>query len=368
MSGPGLYTHITDRVIASFSDDPMSFNTTASFGKPVGFWYAPELIWATLLSEKGDWSIRTGIYDPEQTEMQLRRLAPKKPPRPLQEEKWFQRESPERQAEILAATAEVPRMKEVKKMRSPIILEFYEWALGKRTGDPPMWTEKTEMSSNALPSEFKGYHVVYQFSLEGKFESDFNKPDVNKVFNLTKDNEEAFMRFVKEQMGVKEEDLLSNDVLGKYYRDKMSKQWGGINFDSSVFTITEKRCAEPRGCWKYYTERPSGCLWRPATLLGNPPPPTVLAWAQTKERADEILTNMRQYSDKLYIAGFDSKEALVFFHIGRTSTPSVASGEAGTLALEGRGRTFRRKTKRTNKNGRRFTRKSKHYVRRNRHA
>lgn len=34
----------------------------------------------------------------------------------------------------------------------------------------------------------------------------------------------------------------------------------------------------------------------------------------------------------------------------------------------GRGRTFRRKPKRSNKNGRRFTRKSKHHVRRNRNA
>ncbi len=167
-----------------------------------------------------------------------------------------------------------------------------------------------------------------------------------------------------------------NVILGYYYSRHMSKVWGGINFDKSLF---EEPVVKPS--WKYYLEVPSGCLWRPTLVFGlealpeiprkpngvpdwdsvraaNAPPPTaILAWARSRAEANEHVRLMGKWADKVSVAGFDDQENLVFFYF------------KGQPAKGGRrGRTFRRKPKRSNKNGSRFTRKSKHDVRRNRHA
>jgi hypothetical protein len=336
-----MYTHITEYRLDILQDQPSKDNRTSTYGKPVGFWFAPDLEWAKLMSAKGDLGIRAAL------------LSDKSP----------------------------ARVHEYVKTRAPKYLEMYEWALGyRKEGSPPMVTEETKLSPYDVP--YSGNHFVYQFSLDGKLENDMEKPGLDKVFNLTADYEAKFLAKVNDEMKESAhtfrnstEEYKQVQLLGRYYITRMSNLWGGIVFDKSLFAGPVVNWS-----WKYYLEVPSGCLWHPSLVLGlktpkempvprsvleppttgageAPPPTAVLAWAWSREGANGKAKLLEKWGDKLSIAGFDDKENLVFF---------LLNGQPP--AGKGRGRTFRRKPKRSNKNGRRFTRKSKHDVRRDRHA
>jgi hypothetical protein len=261
-------------------------------------------------------------------------------------------------------------------------LEFYQWALGEKEGTPQMWNESTELTTTNLPTNANGIHYVYQFSLDGKLENDITKPDLTKVFNLTAENEKEWLAYVKEDAAKSNiSSAISESVLlGNYYSAVMSRQWGGINFDASVFSSASSL----RSPWKYYVERASGCLWNPVLVLGLPeidtntlPPPSpyqtsfpiaragkaplpsaVLSFATSKTQADSLLAT---HGERLSVAGIDKDNQLVFFVFRGRRLGSTEKGGR-------RGRTFRRKAKRSNKNGGRPSRKSKHDVRRNRNT
>lgn len=139
-------------------------------------------------------------------------------------------------------------------------------------------------------------------------------------------------------------------LLGDYYYYKMSKEWGGIYFDESLFS------PEPEeGSWKYYLEVASGCLWHPITVAGEEVwnNPTILAWADSQEAA-----NAKLEGQKAFIAGVTTEGEIRFFRTP-PPTPSPPTPSGGRR----RGRTFRTKTLRRNKHGSRFTRQSKHRFR-----
>jgi hypothetical protein len=358
-SPTGVYTHITNDVLKAFDDTPKPFDKVAAYGKPLGFWYAPDLVWPQLLSDKDAWYVRQGTLvscepPPPPPKPSSKK---KKPVVPFEELPWVKALPEAERARIFAAQAAsdaaIPIEAARKEKRKGKIIEFYEWVFGKKTGEPPMWESGV---TNNLPTVFDRPHVVYQFSMEGKFEDDFDKPDLKKVFNLTSATLDGFLAKVREEMKdtqyARVEGLSSNSVIGRYYVERMSKVWGGINFDKSLFP----EVLVP-GTWQCYMERPSGCLWHPAAVFGSdtPPPPTaILAWARSRSEADQIVSGWGS-AGKLSVAGVDEAGTLVFYNISK-----VGGGR--------RGRTFRRKAKRSNKNGRRFTRKSKHDVRRDRYA
>jgi hypothetical protein len=349
-----MYTHITDYALDIILDQPSKDKGTSVYGKPEGFWFAPDLEWVKLMSKKGDLDIRAAI------------------------------QSPKSSARVINSVAEI---------RAPKYLEMYEWVLGYRKGgSPPMVTKETKLSQNGVPHN--GNHFVYQFSLDGKLEEDIENPSLDKVFKLTAENEAEFLAKVN---GTMKQDYLGllevgkqAKRLGRYYVMYMSKLWGGIVFDESLFApeLFDKslfdepwstQANQSRLTWKHYLEVPSGCLWHPSIVLGltplkeipkprpldppttrageAPPPTAVLAWAGSKKEADNQVELMGKWAGKVSVPGFDDQENLVFFHF---NGPPAKGGR--------RGRTFRRKPKRSNKNGRRFTRKSKHDVRRDRHA
>jgi hypothetical protein len=81
----------------------------------------------------------------------------------------------------------------------------------------------------------------------------------------------------------------------------MSKQWGGIHYDSSIFT-PEIEAKYPFIKW---VEVPSGCLWQPLSVMPTyvPHPIAVLGWSKNTEDAEKLTASIpEQYRNQLYIA------------------------------------------------------------------
>jgi hypothetical protein len=154
--------------------------------------------------------------------------------------------------------------------------------------------------------------------------------------------------------GVREGDpraknLKTNRLLADFYVEVMTIEWGGIYFDASLFAGG----VEP-GSWKANLEVESGCLWAPRNVLGAPvciAPNAVIAFAASAEQATRRATEplIAPYADRLFLAGVTTDDHVAFFQ-----TPRVGGR---------RGRTFRSKALRRNKNGRRLARQSQRRIR-----
>lgn len=81
-------------------------------------------------------------------------------------------------------------------------------------------------------------------------------------------------------------DVVRNLEYGNFLSEKMQPVWGGIYYDTTLFT-PELRAAYP---FIQYVEVPSGCLWKPANVLAGytPIPIAVVAIANTQADADAI--------------------------------------------------------------------------------
>jgi len=92
-------------------------------------------------------------------------------------------------------------------------------------------------------------------------------------------------------------DRIRTAEYGDFLRNVMSKVWGGIDYDESLFTDPLKQ--------KYpflpYVELPSGCLWRPKKVLADytPTPTVVLAIADTQQTADAIASGIEAEYDRV---------------------------------------------------------------------
>jgi hypothetical protein len=171
------------------------------------------------------------------------------------------------------------------------------------------------------------------------------------AFGLTK---KEFKSAVKSPLAVYPDGMMGTIELfnrirmleyGQYYEDVMRKQWGGIEYDASLFVPD----IESKYPFLPYIEVPSGCLWSPQDVMPTytPKPIAVLGLATTPEMAATLEASVpEQYRPQLYIAGYRAG-ALVLFKKG-----SVTGGF--------RVQTLRRTTRRLSKNGRRLTRQSKH--------
>jgi hypothetical protein len=88
---------------------------------------------------------------------------------------------------------------------------------------------------------------------------------------------------------------------GRYLDAVMSKQWGGIDYDESLFTPE----LEAKYPYLPYVEVPSGCLWQPTMVMPTyvPKPIAVLGLARTQADAAELTASVPDpYKKQLYIA------------------------------------------------------------------
>jgi len=132
---------------------------------------------------------------------------------------------------------------------------------------------------------------------------------------------------------------------GQYYENVMRKQWGGIEYDKSLF-VPELESKYP---FLEYIEVPSGCLWAPTAVMPTytPKPIAVLGIASSPQEAALLEASVPEpYKAQLYIAGYHSGNLVLF--------------KKGVVTGAGRVQTLRRTTRRLSKNGRRPTRQSKH--------
>lgn len=347
-----MFTHITNTPFTTI--DVNSYTKVARqvmfFGKPLGLWYAPDLVWVKRMDSVKSWDITT---------------------------------SKERPGTI------------------PHILDYYTSVLEKK--EIPSGTEG-DVGSQMV-------HYMYNFPLKDAFETDINKPDVSKIFKLSASNIDAFeaslqpwltAKYAKEfsstitsyemylsarqsryfekdtsdvleflaskgiapsdptyldkylrymvracliklmggdlrEMGtfqnnanslgltVKEfkpafkkagpgafyPDGLTKNIdlcdrirmydYGTYFQEVMGKKWGGIDYDQSLFTPE----LETKYPYLPYVELPSGCMWQPTNVMPNyaPKPIAVLGLAKNQADAAKLTASVPDpYKNQLYIA------------------------------------------------------------------
>ncbi len=128
-------------------------------------------------------------------------------------------------------------------------------------------------------------------------------------------------------------------TLTKYSRDVLWKAWGGIYYDKSLF---EANPDPPRKSWLYNVEIPSLCLFRPVAVLGTD--------TLDEKILEFVATCPETPKPGVYVAKPEGT-AVAFC--------SKPEAKGGRRRRGYRGRTFRRKPMRRNKNGGRSTRKSR---------
>lgn len=324
--GGAVYTHIAQPRPIDVLVDNIGGGGKATFGgKPGGFWFTKDRIWVDLLTRKGQWKVT---------------------------------------AELLGTPGQRPR---------PYISDAYACVI---EGKCKAFEEGMPLQSSVSSDP----HFVYRFSLDDAFVSDIHSPDRQKVFYLDSSNEAEFSSYFNRWMqsvsrakvGVVREFLaerglrdmseprtsrmVRNRLLADFYSEDMAPKWGGIYFDGSIFAGP----IQPES-WKVYLEVESGCLWHPLSVMGLPEPAcvapnAVIALAGSKEEADRLGSGLAPYADRLFVVGVDTGDSAVFFRQGVLQTGGRR-----------RGRTFRRKPLRKNKNGRRLARQSQRRLR-NRNA
>lgn len=346
---PQVFTHVSyGKPLSGIADRIRSGGRpVVQDGKPAGFWLAPDLSWIDLISSRKSWEIA---------------------------------------GEIVKETRPEHRFEFTK--------DYYDDVFrGKPAED---YTPGTPLRDVGATSPSGGFtHFVYQFSVDMSRATDnLDDPDLTRIFRMTPSNMDEFLR---RAMAWYEEEAQKNDPLlgrltetlaklGFYHQRFMATRWGGIFFDSALYTPE----LEEAHRWIKNTEIPTLCLWHPIGVLGlktktdpatgavvgDPSPnlAAVLTIVGTKKQFGQRIQGkdstksgpLRPYAspgDKLYVAGIatDRPRLVMIMRKGKF-VPTAIDREKKELLLTGgvRGRTFRRTFRRRDKNGRRPTRKSKH--------
>lgn len=334
-----MFTHIsTDRPIDALTNRRGYGGKATMVGKPAGFWMASELSWVSLVASRQSWEIAS---------------------------------------DIVSVVRDSDRFRHT--------LEFYKDAIEDvRVPDFTPGTTLNPLGGSAVDHT----HFVYQVELSPDAMSD--TPNRTKLFRLTAPALDSFLAAVDPwyestlagTTAQHPRDKPFGKRLADYYEVVMAPVWGGILFDESLFTPDLKATHR----WIHDTEVASLCLWNPVDVLKLPETDTnfkpflkaVLTLVGSAASLAKTILKGREFTGRtpplkpylplLFVAGVTTSDTLVM--IMRKGTLVQGAKQDGKIVLSGgrRGRTFRRKPKRSNKNGHRFTRKSKHDVRRNRHA
>lgn len=331
MTEPLVFTHVsTDRPIEALTNRRGYGGKATLVGKPAGFWMAPGLSWVALIAARDSWEIAGEI---------------------------------------------VPTVRPGERFRHT--LAFYKDVFEtERVPDFTAGTSLNPLGASALDHT----HFVYQVELPSDVVSE--TPDRTKLFRLTAGGLDDFLALVDPWY----DSTLAGTTaqyprtkpfgprLADYYELVMAPVWGGILFDASLFT--PELTAAHR--WIHDLEIPTMCLWNPVDVLALPATETnfqtslkavLTLVGDAQSLAKTILTGrqftgrtppLKPYLPMLFVAGVTTDDRLVM--IMRKGKIAPGAKRDGKIVLSGgrRGRTFRRKPKRKNKNGSRSTRKSKH--------
>lgn len=348
------------------------------YGKPAGFWLAPELAWVDLVASRKSWEITGDI---------VKEAAP--------------------------------------EYRFEFTKEFYDDVFrGVPAEDYVSGTPLRPIP----PSSAKGgtTHFVYQFAIDSsKFSTDIDAPARDRIYTITASNLADFLStVVRIHADVNANranypagttytvfrDATGNARIGWFHQTYMADHWAGVYFDESLFTPELKKEHE----WIRMIEIPSVCLWHPVSFLGLPvkevPNPNYEremagldywrasrgpTWEPEKTRSfglvreDDLkavltlvgspsnlteklqkgnpykrysLPPLKAYLSKLWVAGVaqESPRLVMIMRNGKfVGDAETTFGEATKGGRRRRGRTFRRTFRRRDKNGGRPTRKSK---------
>jgi hypothetical protein len=373
-----VFTHISEEnALEKVREDPGGGGRPVGFGKPGGFWLAPDMGWIDLISSRKSWEIA---------------------------------------GDIVAQSAQ----------GFVFTKEFYDVVFRDKPADE--YVEGTVLQTSAP----KTTHFVYQFTIDpSKFVTDLKAESKGSIFTLTAGNLAAFLAKVEEvHADIKEnrsrypstptyttfQGATGVARIGWFHQTYMADHWAGIMFDESLFTPELKAAHK----WIPLLEIPSLCLWHPGSFLGLPrieePNPqyesqmsdlaswranygkdwlpektivygkirdedlkAVLTWVGTpldlRKKLNEgnpysryRLSPMKPYLSKMWVAGVtkDSPHLVLILRNGelvpgaKPAFEEALKGGRRRTSRSGRGRTFRRKAGRRNKNGGRPTRKSKH--------
>lgn len=334
-----VFTHVSMEVpIARLENRDWMGGRAVAVGKPGGFWMAPELTWIGLISSRQSWEIAAEI---------------------------------------------VPLVRAEERFSHT--LEFYEDVF--RDKKIPDYVPGTPLKKIGSSTVFGKTHFVYQAAIpSSRFVETFDSPSPSSVYRLTAPALDAFLArvdpwydtTVSETTPRYPKEKAFPGRLADYFRESLAVTWGGVFFDASLFT--EELKAKHR--WIRDTEIPSMCLWKPVDVLGldassatnfEPFLKAVLTLVDSKEMVATKLHKPDQFSRRppllpyksmTSMAAWTAEDTLVMVMRKGKFVASAKDAEGKKLLMPGgrrpRGRTFRRKPKRRNKNGGRSTRKSKH--------
>ena len=316
------YTHVSERPIAALRDTLVSGGPAVRSGKPAGFWLAPGLTWIELLArrpELGGTEV-LGSWD------------------------------------VAGSVGAVRKGDDFRFTK-----EIYDDVLGDKR--IPDYGPGTALADVDISSATGKTHFVYQFDIPDDRISE--APSLQTIRRLTASTLDAFLAEVPPWYAsvagtspATPKDASFASQLAMFFRMSLAPQWGGILFDKSLFT-SELTTAHP---WIRDLEVESLCLWHPTQILTLQPDSlvAVITIVGSKAVLDKKLAGvsylnmppLEPYRSKLYVAGLlaDKSGVVMILRKGQ-----------GELKGGGRGRTFRRKPKRRNKNGGRSTRKSQRH-------
>lgn len=354
MAGARVFTHVSDNRALEYVYESVSADKTVlRTGKPGGFWLAPDLTWIDLIAKRKSWEIAGAIVEEAEP-----------------------------------------------AYRFDFTKEFYDDVFRGTPAED--YTEGTPLQPISVTQAGQsGIHFVYQFSVEAsKFRPTLDTPSLDATLTLTAEGLPAFLAKIEsvhadarahpDRYAGRLYDRFRDATdptarRGLFFQSFLADHWGGIFFDTSLFTDELKK----EHAWIFNLELPTLCLWHPTRILGLIPGTVtlpsstepigrfrpddlkaVLMLTGTPERLARLvqkgneyarvpLPPLKPYLSKLWVAGAatDTPRLVMLMRKGEL-VPGAQSTFGAALKGGSRGRTFRRKPRRRNKNGSRLARQS----------
>lgn len=357
-----MYTHITHQPIERLEDNSVKAHPIGlRGGKPIGFWFAPDRAWVGRMAALGIWNVTGGpagkpapyVADIYRRIYETRDMPPAQPTDKLEP------------VPPMDVVHYVYRFSLDGKFESDINAPAADKVFRLTAETEPSWNAKfvewatpaiDTLLANVKSGEFERYmdliprfDYLKQEGVEAYLASlqipkkEFTQP--KNAIRLVVAALTAIKTNARPPFDPRIYHSVRNRLLGQFFQSAMAPVWGGIVFDESLFARIEP------GSMIAYLEYPSGCLWKPASVLGlvdgKLNPSAVIARADSPESAATREKELEAYAPVLFVVGITTEGGVVFFKAG---TPSTAGKR--------RGRTFRNKPMRRNKYGSRLARKS----------
>lgn len=383
MAGAGagtsrVFTHVSeDNPLEQIKDTPGG-GRPIGYGKPAGFWLAPGLSWIDLIASRKSWEIAGPI------------VAEADPSYRFEFTKDFY-DSVFRGAPVEDYVSGTPlRPISLSSPKGGTTHFVYQFTI-----------DASKFSTDINAPRRDGIYTITASNV-AEFLSTVDRIHADVKANRANYPEGTGYNVFRDATG--------NARIGWFHQTYMADRWAGVYFDESLFTPELKKTHQ----WIDLSELPSLCLWHPVSFFDLPrkevpnpnyeyemanlaywrmsrgptwePPKTfsygmprdddlkaVLTVVGTPEALKEKLQKgnpytrfplppLKPYLGKLWVAGVtqESPRLVMIMRNGKfVGDAETTFGEATKGGRRRRGRTFRRKPMRRNKNGGRPTRKSK---------